>query len=67
MLNIEQDEIEGGSCRGLKYQIIEVIFFTLLNEMKYKIMHYMIKDFIIQPDFSIIHHADGGMLKKKGK
>ena len=47
MLNIEQDEIEGGSCRGLKYQIIEVIFFTLLNEMKYKIMHYMIKDFII--------------------
>ena len=41
MLNIEQDEIEGGSCRGLKYQIIEVIFFTLLNEMKY------IKDFII--------------------
>ena len=47
MLNIEQDEIEGGSCRGLKYQIIEVIFFALLNEMKYKIMHYMIKDFII--------------------
>ena len=45
MLNIEQDEIEGGSCRGLKYQIIEVIFFTLLNEMKYKIMHYMIKDY----------------------
>ena len=47
MLNIEQAEIEGGSCRALKYQIIEVIFFTLLNEMKYKIMHYMIKDFII--------------------
>ena len=47
MLNIEQAEIEGGSCRGLKYQIIEVIFFTLLNEMKYKIMHNMIKDYII--------------------
>ena len=33
MLNIEQDEIEGGSCRGLKYQIIEVIFFYIAKRL----------------------------------